>query len=201
VVSGCMYIACADITLRSMYRVPADSGWRLSSPICLRGVHLGLNLAGMFLLMPISFVGISIVLYKIEKFRDISRRLFNYASALALLSLMLLVAVAGLVVHVITNEPTSGTSAVAAGAFILQTCVHGLFVFFADRLILLAIAREQSRAQELVPGDVPMMDLEPNIGEYLAIASKQAVHLEVDGVSNKTSEPDDEDSGNPIHSI
>jgi hypothetical protein len=96
---GCLFIMFADITFRSA-KGPLDSS--LSSPLYLRGVNLGLNLAGMFLLMPLfSFVGIPITLHQLRKIRQhnsgmfVSSYVFGILSFVSLAVIVLLLIIAG----------------------------------------------------------------------------------------------------------
>jgi hypothetical protein len=95
--SGGMFILCADMTFRSMHGpVTRD----LSSPLYLRGVHLGLNLAGMFTLMPLlSLVGIPITLHQLRKIRQHSSGMFVAAHVFGIVSF--LVCAAGILLFVV----------------------------------------------------------------------------------------------------
>jgi hypothetical protein len=86
---GCLFIMFADKTFRSM-QGPVTSD--LNSPLYLRGVHLGLNLAGMFLMMPLfQFIGIPLVLHKLRKIRSHSSALFASSNVFGILSFITLV--------------------------------------------------------------------------------------------------------------
>jgi hypothetical protein len=96
---GSLFIMFADITFRSA-KGPLDSS--LSSPLYLRGVNLGLNLAGMFLLMPLfSFVGIPLTLHQLRKIRQhnsgmfVSSYVFGILSFVSLAAIVLLLIIAG----------------------------------------------------------------------------------------------------------
>jgi hypothetical protein len=70
---------------------PLDSS--LDSPLFLRGVHLGLNLAGTFTLMPLfSFVGIPVTLLSLRKLKMHSPGLFTASKVFGILSFVLLAA-------------------------------------------------------------------------------------------------------------
>jgi hypothetical protein len=87
---GGLFIAFADVTFRSMHG-PLDSS--LDSPLFLRGVHLGLNLAGTFTLMPLfSFVGIPVTLLSLRKLKMHSSGLFTASKVFGILSFVLLAA-------------------------------------------------------------------------------------------------------------
>jgi hypothetical protein len=88
---GCLFIAFADITFRSMQ---GPLTWSLGSPLFLRGVHLGLNLAGMFTLMPLfSFVGIPATLLNLRKIKTHSPGLFTASNVFGILSFVFLTAI------------------------------------------------------------------------------------------------------------
>jgi hypothetical protein len=93
---GSLFIAFADVTFRSTQE---PLTWSLSSPLVLRGVSLGLNLAGMFLLMPLfSFIGIPITLSNLRKIRSHSPGLFTASSVFGILSFITVVAIVLLLV-------------------------------------------------------------------------------------------------------
>lgn len=73
------FIACADITFRSTVG-PVTSD--LSDPLYLRGVNLGVNLAGLFMFpWCFGFVGIPLVLHQLQKKRTLAK---GYGASLGL---------------------------------------------------------------------------------------------------------------------
>jgi hypothetical protein len=88
---GCLFIAFADITFRSMQ---GPLTWSLDSPLFLRGVNLGLNLAGTFTLMPLfAFVGIPVTLVNLRKIKLHSPGLFAASNVFGILSFLFLAAI------------------------------------------------------------------------------------------------------------
>jgi hypothetical protein len=88
---GCLFIAFADITFRSMQ---GPLTWSLDSPLFLRGVNLGLNLAGTFTLMPLfAFVGIPATLLNLRKIKLHSPGLFAASNVFGILSFLFLAAI------------------------------------------------------------------------------------------------------------
>jgi hypothetical protein len=103
--SGGMFMLCADVTFRAMHGpVTRD----LSSPLYLRGVHLGLNLAGIFTLMPVlSLVGIPITLHQLRKTQIRRSGMFVAAYVFGILSF--LVCFAGVLLFVVGVSAPSPT--------------------------------------------------------------------------------------------
>jgi hypothetical protein len=68
---GLLFVMFADATFRSVLGPVVND---LRSPLCLRGVHLGLNISGMCLPMPLfSLIGIPITLHQINVMRRAGR--------------------------------------------------------------------------------------------------------------------------------
>jgi len=138
---GCLFIAFADITFRSMQ---GPLTWSLGSPLFLRGVHLGLNLAGMFTLMPLfSFVGIPATLLNLRKIKTHSPGLFTASNVFGILSFVFLAAIVLLLIMTIAGPATirfrfsAYVSLISLTLF--QWMFNFLFVSYADTLILKAI--------------------------------------------------------------
>ncbi len=85
------FVACADITYRSTIG-PVTSD--LSDPVYLRGVNLGVNLAGLFMFpwAPFALVGIPLVLRQLKKKRTEASG-YGASLGLGITSLVLLVAI------------------------------------------------------------------------------------------------------------
>jgi hypothetical protein len=136
---GCLFIAFADITFRSMQ---GPLTWSLGSPLFLRGVHLGLNLAGMFTLMPLfSFVGIPATLLNLRKIKTHSPGLFTASNVFGILSFVLLAAIVLLLIiagSMRGNESQLPLTEILTLA-LFQWISNFLFIGFADKLILRAI--------------------------------------------------------------
>lgn len=95
---GLVFVAFADATFRSTAGPVVNE---LRSPRFLRGVHLGLNLSGMLLPMPLfSLVGIPITLYRIRAMRQqntgVAVFVFGVLTFVAMVAFTLLVIVGAL---------------------------------------------------------------------------------------------------------
>ncbi len=184
-VSGSLFIMFADMTFRSKYGpVTTD----LTSPLNLRGVHLGLNLAGLFLLMPLfSFVGIPLVLHHLRKLKSHSSALFVSSYVFGILSFVTLSAAMLLLFSVASLPPREFFDFPIFFLVCLLPAFAWLFMFVfigvADTLILKAIAPTPTIVPSTALGTVVVVHRTTSANSPSPDASKFANFSKIDSAS------------------
>jgi hypothetical protein len=81
------FVAAADMAFRAAF---GPLSWDLSKMRNLRGVHLGLNLAGVFVFPVFAVIGVPLTLAKVARHRHSNGKLFGWSVALGTISLLLI---------------------------------------------------------------------------------------------------------------
>lgn len=84
------FVAAGDMAFRSAY---GPLTWDLSKMRNLRGVHLGLNLAGLFIFPVFTYLGVPLTLAKVARHRRTNRHLFGWSVTCGTFTLIVLTVV------------------------------------------------------------------------------------------------------------
>jgi hypothetical protein len=83
------FVAAADMAYRAAF---GPLSWDLSKMRNLRGVHLGLNIAGLFVFPIFTYIGVPLTLAKLARHRRTNKHLFGWSVACGTLTLIVLTA-------------------------------------------------------------------------------------------------------------